>query len=148
MRTILSFIAFACILMNASAQKIYSVDSRYDADIKVYVVDSRYDADLLVYKCDSRYDAEGNKILDMYALESVPEEIENYIQAAAAEPAMEESAIFDAVVDIVVGGQFPRTGTGDFQRNGHGYAFRRRHAVFLLLQRYFVRGLMAGSVKG
>jgi arsenite-transporting ATPase len=46
------------------------------------------------------------KILDMYQLESVPEEIENYIQAAAAEPAMEESAIFDEVVDIVVGGQY------------------------------------------
>jgi len=43
------------------------------------------------------------KIRDMYGLEQVPEEIENYIQAAAAEPAMEESAIFDAVVDIVVG---------------------------------------------
>jgi arsenite-transporting ATPase len=42
------------------------------------------------------------KILDMYGLEQVPEEIESYIQAAAAEPAMEESAIFDQVVDIVV----------------------------------------------
>lgn len=46
------------------------------------------------------------KILEMYQLESVPEEIENYIQAAAAEPAMEESAIFDEVVDIVVGGEY------------------------------------------
>ncbi len=46
------------------------------------------------------------KILDMYGLTSVPEEIENYIQAAAAEPAMEESAIFDEVVDIVVGGEY------------------------------------------
>lgn len=46
------------------------------------------------------------KILDMYGLEQVPEEIEQYIQAAAAEPAMEESAIFDAVVDIVVGGDY------------------------------------------
>src|SRR5512136_2931911 len=46
------------------------------------------------------------KILDMYGLEAVPEEIENYIQAAAAEPAMEESAIFDAVVDIVVSGEY------------------------------------------
>ncbi len=43
------------------------------------------------------------KILDMYGLEQVPDEIEDYIRAAAAEPAMEESAIFDAVVDIVVG---------------------------------------------
>jgi arsenite/tail-anchored protein-transporting ATPase len=46
------------------------------------------------------------KILDMYGMEQVPEEIENYIQAASAEPAMEESAIFDAVVDIVVGGDY------------------------------------------
>ena len=46
------------------------------------------------------------KITDMYGLEQVPEEIEHYIQAASAEPAMEESAIFDAVVDIVVGGDY------------------------------------------
>jgi arsenite-transporting ATPase len=46
------------------------------------------------------------KIRDMYGMEEIPEEIENYIQAAAAEPAMEESAIFDAVVDIVVGGEY------------------------------------------
>src|SRR5512137_150388 len=42
------------------------------------------------------------KILDMYGLPAVPEEIEHYIQAASAEPAMEESAIFDAVVDVVI----------------------------------------------
>ena len=42
------------------------------------------------------------KILDMYGFDKVPEEIEDYIQAASAEPAMEESAIFDAVVDIMV----------------------------------------------
>ncbi len=46
------------------------------------------------------------KILDRYGFEAVPDEIEQYIQAASAEPAMEESAIFDAVVDIVVGGQY------------------------------------------
>src|SRR5438477_1379506 len=46
------------------------------------------------------------KILDMYGFEQVPEEIENYIAAASAEPAMEESAIFDAVVDIVVQGDY------------------------------------------
>jgi len=46
------------------------------------------------------------KILDMYGMEQVPDEIEQYIQAASAEPAMEESAIFDAVVDIVVGGEY------------------------------------------
>jgi arsenite-transporting ATPase len=46
------------------------------------------------------------KILDMYGFDQVPEEIEQYIQAASAEPAMEESAIFDAVVDIVIGGDY------------------------------------------
>jgi arsenite-transporting ATPase len=46
------------------------------------------------------------KILDMYGFDKVPDEIEDYIQAASAEPAMEESAIFDAVVDIIVEGQY------------------------------------------
>lgn len=46
------------------------------------------------------------KILDMYGLDKIPDEIESYIQAASAEPAMEESAIFDQVVDIVVAGEY------------------------------------------
>ena len=46
------------------------------------------------------------KIRDMYGMDQIPDEIEDYIQAAAAEPAMEESAIFDAVVDIVVGEEY------------------------------------------
>ncbi len=46
------------------------------------------------------------KILDMYGIDSIPQEIEDYIQAASSEPAMEESAIFDAVVDIVVKGDY------------------------------------------
>jgi len=46
------------------------------------------------------------KIRTMYGMEEIPEEIESYIQAAAAEPAMEESAIFDEVVDIVVKGGY------------------------------------------
>ncbi len=46
------------------------------------------------------------KIFDMYGLDEIPEEIESYIQAAAAEPAMEESAIFDQVVDIVLSAEY------------------------------------------
>jgi arsenite-transporting ATPase len=46
------------------------------------------------------------KILDMYSLDKVPDEIEEYIEAASSEPAMEESAIFDSVVDIVVEGDY------------------------------------------
>jgi len=51
-------------------------------------------------------DAIRKKILDMYGMQQVPEEIESYIQAAAAEPAMEESAIFDQVVDIVMASEY------------------------------------------
>ena len=46
------------------------------------------------------------KILEMYGMPAVPEEIERYIQAASAEPAMEESAMFDAVVDVVMKGDY------------------------------------------
>ena len=46
------------------------------------------------------------KIVDMYGMKKIPDEIESYIKASSAEPAMEESAIFDAVVDIVVKGDF------------------------------------------
>jgi arsenite-transporting ATPase len=46
------------------------------------------------------------KIRDMYGLDQVPPEIEDYIQATSAEPAMEESAIFDSVVDIVNQGDY------------------------------------------
>lgn len=46
------------------------------------------------------------KILDRYGLAKIPDEVESYIAAASAEPAMEESAIFDAVVDIVYKGDY------------------------------------------
>ena len=43
------------------AQKIYSCDSKYDADVKIFVADSKYNADLLVYKEESKYNATGNE---------------------------------------------------------------------------------------
>ena len=55
----------------------------------------------------SRYQDEiRQKILDRYGMDEVPDEIEEYIRAASSEPAMEESAIFDAVVDIVIEGAY------------------------------------------
>ncbi len=42
------------------AQKVFSVDSDYKADVKVFVVDSDYKADLLVYKVDADYKAGDN----------------------------------------------------------------------------------------
>jgi arsenite/tail-anchored protein-transporting ATPase len=59
------------------------------------------DANIKAYQQEIR-----KKILDMYGFDQIPEEIEDYIRAASAEPAMEESAIFDAVVDIVVKGDY------------------------------------------
>lgn len=46
------------------------------------------------------------KILDVNKIDRVPDEIEDYIAAASAEPAMEESAIFDSVVDILAEGEY------------------------------------------
>jgi len=73
----------------------------------VKIIDNLYaqeidaDSNIAAYQLEIR-----KKILDMYGFEQIPEEIESYIQAASAEPAMEESAIFDAVVDIVVKGDY------------------------------------------
>lgn len=43
--------------INMSAQKIYSVDHEYQADVKVFVVDAEYKADLVVYRTDKEYRA-------------------------------------------------------------------------------------------
>lgn len=56
--TLVTFLLFSLV---SNAQKIYSCDSKYDADVKIFVVESKYNADLLVYKADSRYDAIGNE---------------------------------------------------------------------------------------
>jgi arsenite-transporting ATPase len=59
------------------------------------------DAHIKAYQDEIR-----QKILEVNNIEQVPEEIEDYIAAASAEPAMEESAIFDSVVDIVSAGDY------------------------------------------
>lgn len=47
--------------ITTNAQKVYSVDSQWQADVKVYVVDSEWQADLSVYKVDSQWQADGNE---------------------------------------------------------------------------------------
>jgi arsenite/tail-anchored protein-transporting ATPase len=59
------------------------------------------DAHIKAYQDEIR-----QRILEVNKIDKVPDEIEDYIAAASAEPAMEESAIFDAVVDIVSAGDF------------------------------------------
>ena len=45
----------------ASAQKMYSVAHRYQADIKVFVTDTEYRADLVVFKTDKEYRVKSNE---------------------------------------------------------------------------------------
>ena len=89
----------------ASLSDIFQKDIYGKGAVKVmdnlYAQEIDADSHIRAYQNEIR-----KKITDMYGMEQVPEEIENYIQAASAEPAMEESAIFDAVVDIVVGGDY------------------------------------------
>lgn len=57
-------IAFIVLLIQGGivkAQKIYSTNYDYQADIKVFVVSHDYKADLLVYKVDAEYKAVNNK---------------------------------------------------------------------------------------
>ena len=48
-------------LTSLHAQKIFSVDAEYKADVKVFVVDAEYKADLLVFKENAEYKATGNE---------------------------------------------------------------------------------------
>lgn len=46
------------------------------------------------------------KIKDMYKIDEIPKEIDEYISSAAAEPAMYESATYDAMADLVAKGEY------------------------------------------
>jgi arsenite-transporting ATPase len=89
----------------ASLSDIFQRDIFGQGPVKImdnlYAQEIDADRHIKEYQDDIR-----KKIRDMYGLEEVPQEIEDYIEAASAEPAMEESAIFDSVVDIVVQGDY------------------------------------------
>lgn len=53
--------AALCIASGTGAQKIYSVDHEYQADVKVFVVDAEYRADLIVYRTDRAYNAKDDE---------------------------------------------------------------------------------------
>ncbi len=61
MKTLLLSALLVCSMTALNAQKIYSVDAEYKADVKVFVVDAEYKADLLVFKEDAEYKATGNE---------------------------------------------------------------------------------------
>lgn len=57
----ITLIICALIFAKAHAQKVFSVDRQYQADLKVFVVDHEYQADLIVYKTDKDYKAKRNE---------------------------------------------------------------------------------------
>jgi len=61
------------------------------------------------------------KIKEMHGLDQVPEEIEDYIKSSSAEPAMAESATFDAMVELMSSGKFDYY---IFDMMPHGHAVR------------------------
>lgn len=63
---------------------------------KLYVVEIDADKKIKDYQEEIK-----QKIIDMYKLDKIPREIEEYIDAAAAEPAMYESATYDAMAELV-----------------------------------------------
>ena len=67
----------------------------------LYVVEIDADRRISEYQKEIR-----QKILDMYGLDSLPREIDEYIQASAAEPAMYESATYDAMADLVASREY------------------------------------------
>jgi len=61
------------------------------------------------------------KIKEMYGFDEVPPEIDDYIGASSAEPAMAESATFDAMVELISGGRYDYY---IFDMMPHGHAIR------------------------
>ncbi|HKM78537.1 MAG TPA: ArsA family ATPase [Candidatus Bathyarchaeia archaeon] len=61
------------------------------------------------------------KIKDIYKMDEVPEEVEDYINSSAAEPAMAESATFDAMVELMTSGKYEYY---VFDMMPHGHAVR------------------------
>lgn len=59
------------------------------------------------------------RIMDMYG--EVPEEIEDYIKSASAQPAMSESATFDSMIELVMAGNYDYY---IFDMMPHGHAIR------------------------
>jgi arsenite-transporting ATPase len=46
------------------------------------------------------------RIKEMYKIDEIPKEVDDYIESAAAEPAMYESAVYDAMLEVVTQGKY------------------------------------------
>lgn len=67
----------------------------------LFVVEIDADKKIAEYQEEIR-----NKIKHMYGLDKIPEEIDEYISSTSAEPAMYESATYDAMADLVAKGEY------------------------------------------
>lgn len=89
---------------------------------EVEIAPNLYALEIDADKRIAEYQAEiRKKIVDMYKLESLPEEVEDYINSSSAEPAMAESATFDAMVELMTGGRYDYY---IFDMMPHGHAIR------------------------
>jgi arsenite-transporting ATPase len=61
------------------------------------------------------------RIKDLYKVDQIPDEVEDYINSSAAEPAMAESATFDAMVELMMSGKYDFY---VFDMMPHGHAVR------------------------
>ncbi len=61
MKKILLALVMGMMCSAAHAQKIYSTDRAYEADVKVFVTDKEYKADLIVFETDKDYRAKASE---------------------------------------------------------------------------------------
>ncbi|MHA1593182.1 MAG: ArsA family ATPase [Candidatus Baldrarchaeia archaeon] len=67
----------------------------------LFVVEIDADKEIREYQEEIR-----RKIKEMYRMEEIPPEIDEYIKSAAAEPAMHECATYDAMAELVASGRY------------------------------------------
>jgi arsenite-transporting ATPase len=87
---------------------------------EVRVAENLYALEIDADRVVSDYQASvRKKIMDMYG--DVPEEIEDYIKSASAQPAMSESATFDSMIELIMAGNYDYY---IFDMMPHGHAIR------------------------
>jgi arsenite-transporting ATPase len=89
---------------------------------EVEIAKNLYALEIDADKRIAQYQAEiRQKIKDMYKMDTIPEEVEDYINSSSAEPAMAESATFDAMVELMTSGRYDYY---IFDMMPHGHAIR------------------------
>ncbi len=87
---------------------------------EVELADNLYGLEIDADRVVSDYQAGvRKKIKDMYG--EVPEEIDDYIRSASAQPAMSESATFDSMIELIMAGKYDYY---IFDMMPHGHAIR------------------------